>query len=95
MKTQSADECTKDIEKLIAGVKHRFPNSKIGISGIIMRQDMDLASKINKVNEKIKSITPKHDVTFIDNSSLDKTSLNASKLHLKRKGFSNFGNTFY
>ena len=48
---------------------------------------MDLASKINKVNEKIKSITPKHDVIFIDNSSLDKTSLNTSiKLHLNAKG---------
>ena len=83
---QSADECTKDIEKLIAGVKKRFPNSKIGISGITMRQDVDLASKISKVNEKIKSITPKYDVTFIDNSSLDKTSLNGSKLHLNAKG---------
>ena len=83
---QSADECTKDIEKLIAGVKQRFPNSKIGISGITMRQDVDLASKIFKVNEKIKSITPKYDVTFIDNSSLDKTSLNGSKLHLNAKG---------
>ena len=39
------------------------------------------------VNEKIKSIiTPKYDVTFIDNSSLDKTSLNGSKLHLNAKG---------
>ena len=83
---QSADECTKDIEKLIAGVKQRFPNSKIGISGITMRQDVDLASKIFKVNEKIKSMTPKYDVTFIDNSSLDKTSLNGSKLHLNAKG---------
>ena len=83
---QSADECTKDIEKLIAGVKQRFPNSKIGISGITMRQDVDLASKIFKVNEKIKSMTPKYDVTFIDNSSLNKTSLNGSKLHLNAKG---------
>ena len=55
---QSADECTKGIEKLIAGVKQRFPNSKIGISGTFMRQDVDMASKIVKVNEKIKSITP-------------------------------------
>ena len=83
---QSADECAKDIEKLIAGVKQRFPNSKIGISGITMRQDVDLASKIFKVNEKIKSMTPKYDVTLIDNSSFDKTSLNGSKLHLNAKG---------
>ena len=81
---QSADECTNDIEKLIAGMKQRFPNSKIGISGVTMRQDVDSASKI--VNEKIKSIRPKYVVTFIDNSSLDKTSLNVSKLHLSAKG---------
>lgn len=80
---QSADECTNDIEKLM---KQIFPNSKIGISGITMRQDIESASKINEVNEKIKTITPKYDVKFIDNSSLDKTSLNVSKLHLNAKG---------
>ena len=83
---QSADQCTNDIEKLIAGVKQILPNSKIGISSITMRQHIESASKINEVNEKIKTITPKHEVKFIDNSSLDKTSLNVSKLHLNAKG---------
>ena len=84
--SQSVDECINDIEELIVGVKEKFPNSKIGISGITTRQDIDSTSKVNEVNEKIKAISLKHSVKFIDNSSLDETSLNSSKLHLNSKG---------
>ncbi|CAB3989125.1 Hypothetical predicted protein, partial [Paramuricea clavata] len=78
--SQSVDECINDIEELIVGVKEKFPNSKIGVSGITTRQDIDSTSKVNEVNEKIKAISLKHSVKFIDNSSLDETSLNSSKL---------------
>ncbi|CAB3995251.1 Hypothetical predicted protein [Paramuricea clavata] len=84
--SQSVDECINDIEKLIVGLKEKFPNSKIGISGITTRQEIDSTSKVNEVNEKIKAISLKHSVKFIDNSSLDETSLNSSKLHLNSKG---------
>jgi hypothetical protein len=80
------DECINDIQELIVGVKEKFPNSKIGISGITTKQDIDSTSKVNEVNEKIKAISLKHSVKFIDNSSLDETSLNSSKLHLNSKG---------
>ena len=48
--SQSVDECINDIEELIVGVKEKFPNSKIGISGITTRQDIDSTSKVNEVN---------------------------------------------
>ena len=54
---QSVDECINDIEELIVGVQEKFPNSKIGISGIRTRQDIYSTSK---VNEKIKAISLKH-----------------------------------
>jgi predicted amidohydrolase len=57
---QSVDECINNIEELIVGVKEKFPDSKIGISGIRTRQDIDSTSKVNEVNEKIKAISLKH-----------------------------------
>ena len=59
-----------------------------------MRQDIKSASKINEVNEKIKTITPKYDVKFIDDSSMDNTSLNVSKLHLNAEGSVNLATHF-
>ena len=79
-------ECVNDIEKLVIGVKEKFPNAEIGISSINLRQDIASTAKIKEVNAKIKIITQNHDVKFIDNSSLDKSSLNCSKLHLNSKG---------
>ncbi len=83
---QSAGECINEIEKLIVSVKRKFPNSRVGISGITPRQDIDSTSKIREVNEKIKSMSTKYAIKFIDNSTLDRTSLNSSKLHLNSKG---------
>ena len=83
---QSVGECVNDIEKLVIGVKEKFPNAEIGISSITLRQDIASTAKIKEVNAKIKIITQNHDVKFIDNSSLDKSSLNCSKLHLNSKG---------
>ena len=88
-------ECVNDIEKLVIGVKEKFPNAEIGISSITLRQDIALTAKIKEVNAKIKIITQNHDVKFIDNSSLDKSSLNCSIATLKFKGFSNSSNPFY
>ncbi|CAB3979113.1 RNA-directed DNA polymerase from transposon BS [Paramuricea clavata] len=49
---ESIDECVGNMEKLITTAKQKFPNSKIGISGLTLRQDSDLISKIEEINEK-------------------------------------------
>ena len=67
-------------------VKQKFPNSKIGISCITPRQDIDLKLKIKEINEKVQALSSKHGVKFINNLSIDKTCLNSSKLHLNAKG---------
>ncbi len=51
-----------------------------------MRQDSDLISKIEEINEKFQSLSSKHGVTFISNMSVDETCLNSSGLHLNAKG---------
>ncbi len=74
------------MEKLITTAKQKFPNSKIGISGLTLRQDSDLISKIEEINEKVQSLSSKHGVTFISNMSIDEICLNSSGLHLNAKG---------
>ncbi|CAB4005993.1 Hypothetical predicted protein [Paramuricea clavata] len=66
--------------------KAKFPNSKVGLSGITFRQDIEQATKIQEVNKKLEEMAAKHDVMFIDNSSIDHTCLNGRNLHLNGKG---------
>ena len=80
------EKCNSNIEELIMSVKQKFPNSKIGISGITPRQDIDLKLKIKEINEKVQSLSSKHDVKFINILSVDETCLNSSKLHLNAMG---------
>lgn len=82
----SVDECAKKIENLIVKVKAKFPNSKIGLSGITLRQDIETASNVQAVNKKLKIMSAKQKVAFIDNSSINNTCLNGSRLHLNAKG---------
>ena len=83
---ETTEKCVSNMEELIMLVKQKFPNSKIGISGITPRQDIDLTLKIKEINEKVQTLSSKHGVKFINNLSIDKTCLNSSKLHLNAKG---------
>ena len=79
-------QCVQKIENHDVSVKAKFPNSKIGVSGLTLRQDIQTSTKIQEVNKELKQICVNHEVSFIDNSSIDTTTLNASKLHLNAKG---------
>ena len=71
---------------LAVKLKEKFPNSKIGLSSIIQRQDIQVATKIDKVNEILKHKRMDNDMSFIDNSTFDSTCLNGSNIHLNAKG---------
>ncbi|XP_028409427.1 uncharacterized protein LOC114532034 [Dendronephthya gigantea] len=83
---ESAAECSQKIEKLATKVKSQFPYSKIGLSGLTVRHDLALSRKIDEVNKELELICTKLDISFIDNSTIDDTCLNGSKLHLNAKG---------
>ncbi|CAB3987373.1 Hypothetical predicted protein [Paramuricea clavata] len=83
---ESATECAQKIEKLAKKTKTQFPYSKIGLSGLTMRHDIAMLEKIQEVNKKIGHICKKLEISFIDNSTIDDTCLNGSKLHLNAKG---------
>jgi hypothetical protein len=81
-----AEVCVKKIESLVLKTKSKFPNSKIGVSGITMRQDIEVGQNINQVNKKLENLSKNHNVSFIDNSSINNTCLNGGKLHQNPKG---------
>ena len=84
--TESATVCTNKIEKLAAKVKNQFPYSKIRLSGLTVRHDIDVSKKIVDVNKGLGLICAKLNISFIDNSTIDDTCLNRSRLHLNEKG---------
>ena len=83
---ESATECAQKIKKLAAKVKSQFPYSKIGLSGLTARRDVAMSEKIDEVNKELQHICMQLDVSFIDNTTIDDTCLNGSKLHLNAKG---------
>ena len=84
--TDSAQRCAEKIVDLAKSVKLKFPNSKIAVSALTHREDLDLSAKLHDVNESLKSLSESNNFTFIDNSIIDNSCLNSSKLHLNSKG---------
>ena len=84
--SDSADACTSKIQNLVEKAKSKFPNSKIGVSGLTYREDVDLESKRSQVNDRLKQSAEAGGFTFIEHSNIDITGLNGSKLHLNAKG---------
>ena len=86
--TDSAQRCAEKIVDLAKSVKLKFPNSIIAVSALTHREDLDLSAKLHDANESLKSLSESNNFTFIDNSIIDNSCLNSSKLHLNSKGSS-------
>ena len=69
-------------------MKSKFPNSSIGLSGIVHRGDTNVDAKRIEVNERVKLIAENDNITYIDNSVIDASELNGIRLHLNAKGSS-------
>ena len=82
----SSSKCMKNIKGLCTKVKERFPDAKLGFSSIIQREDIDVTGKINEVNTQIEHLCKELGFAFINNSIIDESGLNGSKLHLNAKG---------
>ena len=85
---ESVDSCVAGIKSLVLKVKNKFSNSSIGLSSIVYREDIKVDAKRIEVNEKAKLIAEDSDITYIDNSVIDASALNGSRLHLNAKGSS-------
>ena len=78
------------IRKVISSIKEydTDDNIKIALSSIIHRSDHDFEDKINETNRKIENLCKGKGMIFINNSNIDSTWLNRSKLHLNKSGTS-------
>ena len=86
----------KKLKKLLKEIEgydtHKKP--QVVISGLIKRYDQDFNEDIKSINEKIQNLCTSKGLSFIDNSNIDKSCLNRSKLHLNRRGSSFLANNF-
>ena len=80
------DVCVTEIKDLAKNIQSKFPNAKLGISGLTYREDVKINHIRVDVNEKLKKLCLDNNFAYIDNSAIDKTCLNGSKLHLNNKG---------
>ena len=74
-------------KKLVNAVKEADKDNsvKIAFSSIIKCEDEDFKDKTNDVNNKLKNYYNSKGRYFLDNSNIDGSCLNRSKLHLNRK----------
>ena len=78
------------IRKVISSIKEydSDDNIKIALSSIIHRSDHDFEDKINETNRKLENLCKGNGMIFINNSNIDSTCLNRSKLLLNKSGTS-------
>ena len=86
----------KKLKKLLKETEgydtHKKP--QVVISGLIKRYDQGFNEDIKSINEKIQNLCTSKGLSFIDNSNIDKSCLNRTKLHLNRRGSSFLVNNF-
>ena len=85
LQSESADSSVADIRSLVLKVKNKFPNSSIGT---VYREDINVNAKRIEVNEMVKLIAEDNNIIYIDNSVIEASALNGSRLHLNAKGSS-------
>ena len=78
------------MRKVISSIKEYDTDDNIEIawSRIIHRSDHDFEDKINETNIKLENLRKGKGMIFINNSNIDSTCLNRSKLHLNKNGTS-------
>ena len=83
------------VGKVVAAVKEIDTEGKIkfGFSVIVARGDIN-KEDIVSTNNRLEKYCKGNEFFFIDNSNIDASCLNKSKLHLNRKGTSYLANNF-
>ena len=88
--TDDAKVAAKQKEDLIIEAKSKAEN--VAVSSIIKRYDNKVQhSQMFEFNDLVHELCKKHNITFIDNSNIDKTMLNRSNLHLNYYGKHYYG----
>ena len=84
--SDSVESCVSKTANLALKIRNKFQTSKIGISSLTHREDINKSTKLSEVNEKLKETSSRNGFHFIDTSHIDGSCLNGSKLHLNSTG---------
>ena len=84
------------VRKVVATVKEIDTEGKIklGFSGIVGRGDINKEEDIVSTNNRLEKYCKGNEFFFMDNSNIDASCLNKSKLNLNRKGTFYLANNF-
>ena len=84
------------IRKVITTIKEIDVNNEIQIafSSVIHHDDQDFEKEIKEINRKLKNLCKGKGIKFINNTNIDDSCLNRSKLHLNKSGTTLLVKTF-
>ena len=95
--TNDLTDGVKTMNKVKKLVQYTRENDKdksiqIGLSSICYRSDRDFKKEINDTNGRLKNYCSSNGFTLFDNSTINESCLNKSKLHLNKKSTSVLAN---
>ena len=76
------------VRKIVSAIQEEDStrNIELGFSSIVQRADKDYSKEIEDINTSLKSYCLGKGLIFVDNSNIDESCINNSKLHLSKKG---------
>ena len=92
--SDSVESCVSKTEDLALKIRNKFRTSKIGISSLTHREDINVSTKLSEANEKLKEMSSRNNFHFIDNLHIGGSCLNGGKLHLSSKGSAYLATSF-
>ena len=72
------------VRKVITTIKEI--DIQIAFSSVIHRDDQDFEEEIKEINRKLENLCKGKGIKFINNTNIDGSCLNRSKLHLNKSG---------
>ena len=93
----------ESIVNLVTNINDESPETKVGISTLLIRNDNNnISVKVNQVNSILKDICNQRKIPLLVNTNIISTHLNSKGLHLNRQGsvtlqrnFKEFANDFF
>ena len=85
---QNKVNALQKVRKVITTIKETDVNNEIQIafSSVIHRNDQDFEEEIKEINRKLENLCKGKGIKFINNTNIDGSCLNRSKLHLNKSG---------
>jgi thiamine monophosphate synthase len=101
LKHNPPSEIAESIADLVTNIRTESPDTKVGISSLLVRNDTNLVAKVNEVNDILRGLCNQSKIPFLDNSNITFAHLNLRGLHLNKVGsvtlqsnFKDFANKF-